>query len=146
MLEAKARRKRSQSGVAFSRREVALEAGHKGIDRRIAEWVPEDETNARVPDRSSGDRLVDVVRVWSRWAGVRFDERYWRTLLDAAQPVRPPRRRTDVEGTGLDDPHGVLRGHEAWTEQYVLPARLYDRDDELRELADFCTAPDTASC
>ncbi|MGW6979910.1 hypothetical protein ACWGE1_10740 [Streptomyces sp. NPDC054932] len=142
-LEARAASARRKSGAPASRREAARLAGEDKLDRRICEWLHKDPARAKVPDTSSSEQLMAVVRVWSDWAGEDLDERYWRTLLDDAQPVRTPRSRTGPGGAGPDDPQGVFRSHAAWTEQYVLPARLRDREGELQELEDFCTAPDT---
>ncbi|MCX5199271.1 hypothetical protein OOK31_36230 [Streptomyces sp. NBC_00249] len=146
-LEVKATSARRKSRASASRREVARLAGHAGLDRRIGEWIPEDSTRAKVPDPSSSEQLIAAVRVWSTWAGETLGERYWRDLLDQAQPGRAPRSgtRSGPDGAGSEDLYGVFRNHHAWIEQCVLPDRLFDREAELRELEGFCTAPDDAA-
>lgn len=144
-LESSARTARSKRGERYSRRDLAERTGHTHLNRRLPEWLDDDYSKTRVPSPALGDQLMAAVRLWSEWAGVPVNERHWADLLEQAQPVRDrePVPRTAPDGGAPDDPHRVFPGHEVWIEQDVLPARLLDREDELRELADFCTAPDT---
>ncbi|MEU5416606.1 hypothetical protein [Streptomyces clavifer] len=83
----------------------------------------------------------------------------WMYLLQAAQSERDqnrggrpsqrqPAERTAEEGrrgTKLARRDRVFRGHRSWIEQKdLLPDRLLDREDELRELQAFCAAEDVA--
>ncbi|MET7295351.1 hypothetical protein ABZS79_24970 [Streptomyces griseoloalbus] len=137
-LEAKAKAGRRQAGQEHSRRAVARAVGGRDskVDRRLAEWLNPDWNRAKTPDPSSSEQLIAVVQQWSTWANVPCDTRWWRTLLDDAQPLR----------SHLAPAKPSLRGdesHAAWIEQYVLPVQLLDRDAELRELSAFCTAEDS---
>ncbi|MGW0943993.1 SCO2525 family SAM-dependent methyltransferase [Streptomyces sp. NPDC002623] len=105
-LEAKAKAAHErQKGQKYSRREAArkAEGPESTLDRRLAEWLPEEWGDARTPDPSSGEQLMAVVTLWSSWAGVPCDDSRWRTLLDEAQPPRPPARRRDPAHVGAAD-------------------------------------------
>jgi hypothetical protein len=105
------------------------------VDRRLAEWLHNDWTRAKTPDLSSSEQLIAVVELWSTWAAEPCDTRWWRTLLDDAQPRRSPRTPARVSPRGDES-------YDAWIEQNILPAQLLDRDGELRELTAFCAGPD----
>ncbi|MGA5442232.1 hypothetical protein ACPCKW_22310 [Streptomyces griseoincarnatus] len=126
-----------QSGQSYSRRDLAREVGGRGstLDRRLAEWLHDDWDSAKTPRTSSSEQLIAVVRQWTAWAGERFDEGWWRTLLDEAQPPRSPLPSSSAPQRGDDS-------YTAWIEQHIVPAALLDREDELGELTAFCTAPD----
>ncbi|MFI6013363.1 SCO2525 family SAM-dependent methyltransferase [Streptomyces sp. NPDC051243] len=86
-----------QESRRYSRREAARKAGgpESTLDRRLAKWLPEAWEEATTPDPGSGDKLLAVVKLWCEWAGKSYDEGWWSTLLDEAQPPRPPTRRRD---------------------------------------------------
>jgi hypothetical protein len=90
--EARAKRACKKRGQKYSRREVASEAAgpKSALDRRLGEWLHEEWSSAKVPDPSSSEQLIAVVRVWSRMTGKPCDERWWRTLLVGAGHVRQP--------------------------------------------------------
>lgn len=137
-LEAKAKAACQRAGKRYSRRAVARAVGghDSRVDRRLAEWLHRDWNSAKTPDPSSCEQLLAVVQVWSQWADVPCDPRWWSTLLDDAQPLRSP--LTPVRPSPQED-----RGYAAWIEQHFLPAQLLDRNSELRELNAFCTGPDS---
>ncbi|MEU0027478.1 hypothetical protein [Streptomyces sp. NPDC006335] len=126
-----------QVGHAYSRRALAKAVGgrHSKLDRRLAGWLHDEWERAKTPRLSSTEQLIAVVRQLSAWADERFDEGWWRTLLDQAQPPRSP----------LPSARARERGDEsyaAWIEDHILSAQLVDREDELQELAEFCSGPD----
>ncbi|MGF3198332.1 hypothetical protein [Streptomyces diastaticus] len=135
-LEEKAKTARRRSGEQYSRRYVAQRAGGnpKSLGNRLGEWLNKEWGKARTPDPGSEPELMAVVRVWSKWAGERFDERRWATLLEEAQAPR---------SAPLPMPEGELSftGYSAWIEQNIRPAQLVGRQEELRELTAFCTGP-----
>ncbi|MEV7682913.1 hypothetical protein AB0O64_30840 [Streptomyces sp. NPDC088341] len=56
-------------------------------NQAISRWLPEDPARAKVP--RDADAVWALVRLWCDWAGEREpDEKYWRTLVDRAQPAR----------------------------------------------------------
>ncbi|MCT9075299.1 hypothetical protein [Streptomyces fulvoviolaceus] len=57
-------------------------------------------------------------------------------------PVRPAGPGALEQDPVFEHRDRVFYSHSAWIEQFILPARLLDRDDELRELEVFCTADD----
>ncbi|WP_371626599.1 hypothetical protein OG245_30700 [Streptomyces sp. NBC_01116] len=128
----------AQGGQKYSRRIAAKAAeGHgSSLDRRLRDWLHDDFSKAKVPYEGSDERLIAVVQVWSGWAREPCDERWWRTKLEQAQPARPRRQTATV----LEPVKAS--GYGAWIEQRILPARLLDRDSELRELAAFCGGED----
>ncbi|MFE5689217.1 hypothetical protein [Streptomyces sp. NPDC056512] len=128
----------AQGGQKYSRRIAAREAEDRdsSLDRRLGEWLHEDFDKAKVPDIGSEERLIAVVQVWSKWAGERCVDGRWLTMLEQAQPVRPRLPTATV----LEPVKAS--GYGAWIEQRILPARLLDRDGELRELAAFCSGED----
>lgn len=105
------------------------------MSNRLGEWLHEDWDRARTPDSGSEIQLMAVVRVWSKWAQEGFDERRWATLLEEAQAPRVPQQPEPKR-------ESVFGGYSAWIEQNILPARLVGRQEELRELTAFCSAPD----
>ncbi|MFD3627325.1 hypothetical protein [Streptomyces sp. NPDC058698] len=124
-------------GHAYSRRALAktVDGRDSSLDRRLAVWLHADPAKAKPPKPSSSEKLIAVVRQLSAWAGERFDEGRWRTLLDQAQPPRsalPSARVRERED----------ESYAAWIEEHILSARLVDREDELQELAAFCSGPD----
>jgi hypothetical protein len=135
-LEEKAKTAHRRRGERYSRRYVAHRAGGdpKSLGNRLGEWLNKEWGRARTPDPSSERELMAVVKVWSEWAGERFDERRWATLLEEAQAPR---------SAPLPVPEGELAstGYSAWIEQNILPAQLVGRQEELRELAAFCSGP-----
>ncbi|MEU9167656.1 hypothetical protein AB0D34_07635 [Streptomyces sp. NPDC048420] len=137
-LEAKARAGYGRkAGHAYSRRALAqaVEGSTSKLDRRLAVWMPDDWDEAKTPKLSSSERLIAIVRQLSAWAGERFDEGWWRTLLDQAQPSRSslPSARARERGD---------QSYAEWIEQHILSAQLMDREAELQELAEFCSGPD----
>ena len=92
-LEGRARAARLAEGLVYSRRETerVLRKSPYNVDldsRRISTWLPQDPHKAQVP-RADGDRVWALVRLWSTWAGDgQPKERYWRDLIEAAQPAR----------------------------------------------------------
>ncbi|MGW2287010.1 hypothetical protein [Streptomyces phaeochromogenes] len=108
------------------------------MDRRLAEWLDHDWERAKTPATSSSDQLIAVVKLWSARAGVPCDERWWRTLLDDAQPLRLP-------ATSARAPQRGAESYTTWIEQHILSAQLLGREDELRELTAFCSGPDLPS-
>ncbi|MCX4564233.1 hypothetical protein [Streptomyces sp. 2-1] len=133
-LEEKAKTARIRSGERYSRRDVAHRAGGdpKSLGNRLGEWLAEDWGGAKTPDPGSEFQLMAVVRVWSKWADDRFDERRWATLLEEAQASR---------SAPLPVPERALAftGYSTWIEQNILPAQLVGRQEELQELTAFCT-------
>ncbi|MET8977389.1 hypothetical protein ABZX85_17385 [Streptomyces sp. NPDC004539] len=139
-LEERAKTARRRSRQRYSRRYVAQRAGGdpKSLGNRLGEWLDEEWGRARTPDPGSEPELMAVVRVWSEWAGQRFEERRWTTLLEEAQSPRSaplPVPAQELAFTGYDD----------WIEQNIRPAQLVGRQGELRELTEFCTGPDLPS-
>ncbi|MFM9540155.1 hypothetical protein ACKI1P_21215 [Streptomyces turgidiscabies] len=125
------------AGHAYSRRALAEAVDGRGssLDRRLAVWMRDDWDSAKTPKPSSSEKLIAVVRQLSRWAGERFDEGWWRTLLDQAQPPRSPLPSARVRERGDES-------YTAWVEDHILSAQLVDREAELQELAEFCSGPD----
>lgn len=132
-LEEKAKNAYTRQNGRYSRREVARQVdGHdSSLSRRLTEWLASDWEKAKTPRLDSSEQLIKAVKLWSKWAGEYFDERWWRTLLDQAQPSRSPL-------PSVRTPESAFTEHNAWIEQHILPARLLDRENELRELTDFC--------
>ncbi|MFB8023877.1 hypothetical protein ACFC36_35475 [Streptomyces rubiginosohelvolus] len=126
-----------KAGHAYSRRALAEAVDGRGssLDRRLAVWLHDDWGSAKTPKLSSSEKLIAVVRQWSAWAGERCDEGWWRTLLDQAQPHRSPLPSARVQERGDES-------YAAWVEDHILSAQLVDREDELQELAEFCSGPD----
>lgn len=126
-----------EAGHAYSRRALAkaVDGRDSSLDRRLAVWLHDDWTKAKTPKLSSSEQMIAVVRQWSTWADERYDEGWWRTLLDQAQPARSPLRSARARERGNES-------YAAWIEDHILSAQLVDREDELQELADFCAGPD----
>ncbi|MFF2777062.1 hypothetical protein ACFVU3_19405 [Streptomyces sp. NPDC058052] len=59
--------------------------------------------------------------------------------LPPAPPAGPP-GAVQLQDPAFEHRDRVFHSHTAWVEQFILPARLLDRDGELRELEAFCTA------
>ncbi|MDX3025949.1 hypothetical protein [Streptomyces acidiscabies] len=137
-LEEKARTARVKSGEPYSRRYTAEKAKAEGNPKTLGNllgvWIAEDWGKAETPDPASGPKLMAVVRVWSEWAEEQFDEPRWTTLLEKAQASRtvPP---------SVPERKSAFTGYNAWIEENVLAAQLVGRQQELRELAAFCTGP-----
>ncbi|MGA5506981.1 hypothetical protein [Streptomyces umbrinus] len=137
-LEAKARAEYGRKvGHAYSRRALAkaVDGPESTLDRRLSEWMHADRAKAKPPKPSSSEKLIAVVRLWSSLADERFDESWWRTLLDQAQPPRTPLPAARARERGDES-------YAAWIEEHILSAQLVDREDELQELAEFCSGPD----
>ncbi|WP_018353242.1 hypothetical protein [Longispora albida] len=81
---------RSAAGTRYSRRAAARSAGLGS--QRIADWVPADAAQAKVP--RDADQVWALVRAWSELAGVRQARRYWIELVEAAQPLPAGDSRT----------------------------------------------------
>jgi hypothetical protein len=79
--------------------------------------------------------LIAVVRQLSAWAGERFDEGRWRTLLDQAQPPRSLLSSAKAHQRQAES-------YAAWVEEHVPTAQLVDRENTLQGLAAFCSGPD----
>lgn len=95
-LEQRARDGRRRGGRPYSRREASQALakppfGRRVGNQRISAWVPAGDKEPQVPSDRSSDDVLALVRLWSSWAGERVNERYWRDLLERAQPVRDPR-------------------------------------------------------
>ncbi|MFI1651997.1 hypothetical protein ACH4XT_34425, partial [Streptomyces avidinii] len=87
-LERRVMAARRNVGARYARRDVAraLKESPYNVDvgeggQRIGEWL-----GKKVPRDS--DKVWALVRLWSEWAGERPKERYWRDLVDRAQPAR----------------------------------------------------------
>ncbi|WP_416982646.1 SCO2525 family SAM-dependent methyltransferase [Streptomyces sp. T028] len=132
VLEAKAKEAyEKQRGRKYSRREAARKAGgpESTLDRRLAEWLPEEWAEARTPGPGSAEDLLAVVRLWSEWAAKPCNESWWRTLLDEAQPPRFPTRRADSASVGTADTESGRFDHLFLQEQV---AYLQGQVGELR--------------
>ncbi|MGW2105107.1 hypothetical protein [Streptomyces sp. NPDC001948] len=145
-LKKRADEARRVAGLRSSQKEVekALKAAPYSIaefrGKFISEWVPEDASKARIP--SDADAVWPLVRLWSAWANeTEPDQRYWGGLVEKAQPPRP--RRIPESGTNpaLQRRERVFRRHWTWIEE-IRPDQLLDREEELRDLEEFCTAAD----
>ncbi|MYZ39298.1 MULTISPECIES: hypothetical protein [unclassified Streptomyces] len=86
-------------------------------NQEISSWLPKDPTNARVP-RDPG-KVWALVRLWCDWAGEKEpNEKYWRTLVDRAQPAR---------NTGGTAAHGTAVGRDGQPAESADPwARLVE--------------------
>ncbi|WP_461025861.1 hypothetical protein [Streptomyces sparsus] len=126
-----------KAGHAYSRRALAkaVDGRDSSLDRRLSVWLHGDWTKAKTPKLSSSEQMIAVVRQWSTWADERYDEGWWRTLLDQAQPPRLPHPSARARERGDES-------YAAWIEDHILSAQLVDREDELQELAEFCSGPD----
>ncbi|WP_405909053.1 terpene cyclase/mutase family protein [Streptomyces sp. NBC_00828] len=96
-LKGRAEARRRANGEASSQQEItkALDKPPYSIKFRsqsISSWIPEDQAKAQVPH--DADVVWKLVRLLSRWANEEQpDERYWRNLVERAQPVRALRPR-----------------------------------------------------
>ncbi|MFJ6636714.1 hypothetical protein ACIQMR_35920 [Streptomyces sp. NPDC091376] len=124
-LENRAIAARRAAGRPCSRRETerVLKQAPYGVAlsaQRISTWLPDAAGQAQVPSPANSEKVWALIQVWSSWAGEIPDERYWRNLLDQAQPVRPPRTAQSVLGRSIRrlDPF-ALEVHRAIE---VLPA------------------------
>ncbi|GAA2587676.1 HEAT repeat domain-containing protein [Actinomadura fulvescens] len=83
-------RAKQVAGERASQREIERALRRDGVrlsGQRISEWIPDDPARARVP--RDAEKVWALVRVLSDLAGAgRPDERYWRDLVERAQPVR----------------------------------------------------------
>ncbi|MFF9409886.1 hypothetical protein ACF1B0_30835 [Streptomyces anandii] len=144
-LEHRAKSARRSAGDVFSRRETArVVRSRYGValdSRRISTWLPNDPAKAQVP-RADSDAMWAMVRLWSAWAGEKPSERYWRDLIEAAQPERGTRGAADGSpGTPIgevSDPfafevHRAI-GPEASDMQSELPLlpTYIEREHDLR--------------
>lgn len=147
VLKKRAQEGRRAAGLPGSNREAgkALSRPPYSIslpNQRISSWVPDDSAKQpRVPD--DADKVFALVHLWCRWAGAEEpDPRYWHNLVEKAQPPRPGPGAPQVQDPMIEGRDSVFHSHTAWIEQLIRPARLLDRDNELRELEAFCTAED----
>ncbi|MEU8889798.1 tetratricopeptide repeat protein [Streptomyces sp. NPDC048442] len=89
-LENRARAAKRAAGRGYSRREVGRAVKRYGAEvsaQRVSDWLSDTAGRAKVPSPGSSEQVWALVRLWSHWAGEVPNERYWRTLLDHAQPV-----------------------------------------------------------
>ena len=138
VLERRASAARRKAGLPSSRREAAAAARRAPYDtqvdsRRISSWLPENPGLAQVPRAGDADKVWALVRVWADWAGDEApQQRYWRDLIEAAQPARA---RKPVENTATRSAYLQQVGR-------IAPPELIGREAELAELAAFCLEPD----
>ncbi|MGN3955100.1 tetratricopeptide repeat protein [Streptomyces sp. WAC8370] len=106
-LKGRAKDHRRAAGKAFSQREIekALRKPPYSIKFRgqaISDWVPEDVAKAQVPH--DADAVWALVRLWCDWAGeAQPEERYWRNLVERAQPARAPQPGPTPVGRPISD-------------------------------------------
>ncbi|MFF3754095.1 hypothetical protein ACFYYH_27130 [Streptomyces sp. NPDC002018] len=120
MLKKRAQDARRAARLPYSHHEMASALAKPPYlsvihNQAISRWLPEDPAKAQVP--RDPDVVWALVRLWCDWAGEKqADERYWRTLVDRAQPARntggPTGRAHAVERDGPvtepDDPWARL--------------------------------------
>lgn len=132
-LRARAETTRRAKGQPFSQREMrtVLSKPPYSISFRgqaISDWLPDDPARAQVP--RDAEVVWAVVRLWSDWAGeTDANERYWRTLVERAQPVRARPRQDDSQPCDLP-PEQRLR----WSNLPPRTACFTGRDDLLQQL------------
>ncbi|MEV7536683.1 tetratricopeptide repeat protein [Streptomyces hydrogenans] len=119
-LEKRAEAACRTTGRPYSRRETeqALRAAPYHVKlsgQRISDWLPDDPDAAQTPSTASGEKVWALVRLWSQWAGEEPRERYWRTLLDRAQPAQSPRATHSSPGrpVGIFTDPFALEVHKA---------------------------------
>ncbi|MGV9245382.1 hypothetical protein [Streptomyces sp. NPDC003710] len=157
-LEHRAKTARRSAGDVYSRRETARAVRSRyGValdSRRISTWLPNDPAQAQVP-RADSDAMWAMVRLWSAWAGEKPSERYWRDLIEAAQPERGTRAAGGSPGRPIGevtDPFALevhrAIGPEAANTQAELPLLpTYierEHDLRLRELVEQATSGHSA--
>lgn len=119
-LEQRARTARGRAGRPCSRRATSRALGRppystKVADQRLSDWVPmKGDSDPRVPNGESSEGLLALVRLWSSWAGETLDERYWRDLLEKAQPVR----------SVSSEPTGPGRRIRGFTDPFALNVKV----------------------
>jgi uncharacterized protein YidB (DUF937 family) len=132
-LEGRAVAARRKEGLPSSRREAERAAKSWGVkldSRRISSWLPDDPASAQVPRDTEADKVWALICVWSGWAGIpRQQQRYWRDLIDSAQPTQGRMRPGDVTWAGrplseVTDPFAleVHRPIQPGTPEQDLPA------------------------
>ncbi|MFF5366417.1 hypothetical protein [Streptomyces sp. NPDC013187] len=130
----------SQAALQHTVRESGLPGAQEFNGKRTSDWAPEEVERFKVPGSDSDDALIALIHVWSRWAGEPPDERWWRRQVELA------RREQARERPG--GPAWKVRAEQAmywWQVRRIAPKQLLDREDELAELARFCTAEDSSS-
>lgn len=108
-LENRARAARRAAGQGYSRREVGRAVRKYGAEvsaQRVSDWLSDAAGRAKVPSPGSSEQVWALVRLWSHWAGEVPNERYWRTLLDQAQPAERGRATgpADARYAGRGEP------------------------------------------
>ncbi|MEU8810669.1 tetratricopeptide repeat protein [Streptomyces violaceoruber] len=106
-LKGRAKDHRRAAGKAFSQREIekALSKPPYSIKFRgqaISDWAPDDAAKAQVPH--DADAVWALVSLWCDWAGeAQPDERYWRNLVERAQPARAQQPGLTPVGRPISD-------------------------------------------
>jgi tetratricopeptide (TPR) repeat protein len=106
-LKGRAEVYRHAAGEAFSQREIekALRKPPYSIKFRgqaISEWIPENVAKAQVPH--DADVVWALARLWCHWAGEDDpNERYWRNLVERAQPERIPKSGSTPVGRPISE-------------------------------------------
>ncbi|WP_392840216.1 ATP-binding protein [Streptomyces sp. LN500] len=93
-LENRARAAKRAAGQVYSRREAGRAVRKYGPEvsaQRVSDWLSDIPGRAKIPSPGSSEQVWALVRLWSDWAGEVPNERYWRTLLDQAQPMERAR-------------------------------------------------------
>lgn len=116
-LETRAKHARKAAGLPYSRRETAratARTAHAVALQSISTWVAVPPARATIPSSGSSEKLLALVHVWSVWAGEpKTNERYWRDLLEKAQPSRA---RISLQLTSQTDHRPSADGQEATTD------------------------------
>ncbi|WP_328690704.1 hypothetical protein OHA74_16675 [Streptomyces phaeochromogenes] len=117
-----------------------LPGAQEFIGKRTSDWAPEEVERFKVPGPDSDDALIAVISVWARWAKEPSDERWWRRQVESAREEQTRER--------AGGPAWKVRARQSvywWQVRRIAPQQLFDREEELAELARFCTAADSRS-